>query len=77
MTYECLYIQMCFFGAKLSFEGSLMELSGIMSIPTGKKKSTLFKSSIVLAIVKRKESIEINTVTAGMVLSFVVMILFV
>lgn len=40
-VYEGLYIEICFFGAKLSFEGNLMELSGIMSIHRGKNLQSL------------------------------------
>lgn len=41
VIYEHLYIQMCFLGVKLSFEGGLMELSGIMTIQTGKNIHSL------------------------------------
>lgn len=39
--YEGIYIKICFFAAKLSFEGSLMEVSGIMTIHRGKKSTVL------------------------------------
>lgn len=41
VKYEHLYIQMCFFGAKLSFEGGLMESSGITTMQTGKNTHSL------------------------------------
>lgn len=37
-VYEGLYIKICFFGAKLGFESSLMELSEIMANQRGKKE---------------------------------------
>jgi len=46
MIYELIYLNMCFFGAKMSFESSVMELSGLMSMHTGKKSMPL-KSSFV------------------------------